>query len=66
VPRTSTFALTNVTLPFTLQLAKHGAVEAFKRNPHLKNGVNTYRGKVTYKAVAEDQALEYTPIDEFL
>ena len=66
VPRTSTFALTNVTLPFALQLAKHGAVEAFKRDPHLKNGVNTYKGKVTYKAVAEDQGLEYTPIDEFL
>ena len=66
VPRTSTFALTNVTLPFALRLAKHGSVEAFKRDPHLKNGVNTYNGKVTYKAVAEDQALAYTPIDELL
>ena len=66
VPRTSTFALTNVTLPFALQLAKHGAVEAFKRNPHLKNGVNTYNGKVTYKAVAEDQELPYTPIDDLI
>ena len=66
VPRTSTFALTNVTLPFALRLAKHGSVEAFKRDWHLKNGVNTYNGKVTYKAVAEDQALAYTPIDELL
>ncbi len=66
VPRTSTFALTNVTLPFALQLAKHGAVEAFKRDRHLKNGVNTYKGKVSYKAVAEDQGLEYAPIDELL
>ncbi len=66
VPRTSTFALTNVTLPFALQLAKHGAVEAFKRDPHLKNGVNTYKGKVAYKAVAEDQGLEYAPIDGLL
>jgi alanine dehydrogenase len=66
VPRTSTFALTNVTLPFALQLAKRGAVEAFKRDPHLKNGVNTYKGKVTYKAVAEDQGLEYAPVEGLL
>jgi alanine dehydrogenase len=66
VPRTSTFGLTNATLPFALQLAKHGAVEAFKRNPHLKNGANTYKGKVTYKAVAEDQGLEYAPIDDLI
>ncbi|HKS41183.1 MAG TPA: alanine dehydrogenase [Blastocatellia bacterium] len=66
VPRTSTFALTNVTLPFALKLAKHGAVEAFKRNQHLKNGVNTYKGKMVYKAVADDQGLEYAPIDGLL
>ncbi|MGA9768142.1 MAG: alanine dehydrogenase [Blastocatellia bacterium] len=66
VPRTSTFALTNVTLPFALQLAKHGAIEAFKRDPHLKHGVNTYKGKVAYKAVAEDQGLEYAPIDSLI
>jgi alanine dehydrogenase len=66
VPRTSTFGLTNATLPFALQLAKYGAVEAFKRNAHLKNGVNTYKGKMTYKAVAEDQNLEYAPIDELI
>jgi alanine dehydrogenase len=66
VPRTSTFALTNVTLPFALQLAKHGAIEAFKRDPHLKNGVNTYKGKVTYKAVADDQGLDYMSIDQLI
>jgi alanine dehydrogenase len=66
VPRTSTFALTNVTLPFTAQLAKHGAVEAVKRNQHLKNGVNTYKGKVVYQAVAVDQDLEYSSIDTLL
>jgi alanine dehydrogenase len=66
VPRTATFALTNVTWPFALQLANYGAVEAFKRNPHLKNGVNTYKGKVTYKAVADDQGLDYTPIDQLI
>src|ERR1044071_2439648 len=66
VPRTSTFALTNVTLPFALQIAKHGAVEAIKRDRHLKNGVNTFKGKVTYEAVAVDQGLEYAEIDKLI
>jgi alanine dehydrogenase len=66
VPRTSTFGLTNVTLPFALKLAKNGAEEAFKRDPHLKNGANTYKGKVVYEAVAQDQGLPYTPIDELI
>jgi alanine dehydrogenase len=66
VPRTSTFALTNATLPFALKLTKHGFVEAIKRDRHLKNGVNTYKGKVTYEAVAVDQGLEYAPIDKLI
>jgi alanine dehydrogenase len=66
VPRTSTFALTNVTLPFVLKLAKHGAVEAIRSDPHLKKGVNTYQGKITYEAVAMDQELDYTPMDTLL
>lgn len=66
VPRTSTFALTNVTLPFALKLANQGVVEAIRNDPHLKNGVNTYKGKVVYPAVAHDQGLEYTPMDELL
>ena len=63
VPRTSTFALTNATLPLALRLAKYGAIDAIKKDPHLKHGVNTYKGKVTYQAVADGQGLEYTPID---
>ena len=66
VPRTSTFALTNATLPFALKLAGYGAVEAFKRDPHLKSGANTYKGKVTYQAVAQAQGLGYVPIDELI
>lgn len=66
VPRTSTFALTNATLPFALNLAKYGVIDAIKRNSHLKNGVNTYKGKVTYEAVAVDQELEYSPIDSLI
>jgi len=66
VPRTSTFALTNVTLPFALKLAERGLEEAAKRDPNLKNGINTYKGNVTYRAIAEDQDLAYTPIDDLL
>lgn len=59
VPRTSTLALTGATLPFALKLAKMGAVEACKADPALMKGLNTYNGKVTFKAVAEAQGLEY-------
>ncbi|KIL37075.1 alanine dehydrogenase [Gordoniibacillus kamchatkensis] len=53
VPRTSTFALTNVTLPYALELANKGFERAVKENGPLKLGVNTYRGGVTHPAVAE-------------
>ena len=66
VPRTSTFALTNATLPLCLALAKYGVIEAIRRDPHLKRGLNTYKGKVTYQAVAENQGLEYSPIDNLI
>ena len=52
VARTSTFALNNATLPFTLALAEQGAEEAMKANPHLRAGLNVYKGTLTYKAVA--------------
>ena len=66
VPRTSTFALTNATLPYALRLANRGFVEAIGSDPGLKLGVNTYAGKLTYEAVAESQGLDYTPLDEVL
>jgi alanine dehydrogenase len=66
VPRTSTFALTNATLPYALKLANRGFIEAIASDPGLKEGVNTYAGKITYEAVALSQGLEYTPIDEIL
>jgi alanine dehydrogenase len=66
VPRTSTFALTNATLPYALKLANKGFVEAINSDPGLKEGVNTYAGYVTYEAVARDQGLEYKSIDELL
>ena len=54
VPRTSTFALNNATLPFTLALATQGCKAALEANAHLRNGLNVARGKVTYAAVARD------------
>jgi alanine dehydrogenase len=53
VPRTSTFALTNATLPYTLELAARGVAEAARANPALARGVNVWRGTVTHAAVAE-------------
>jgi alanine dehydrogenase len=66
VPRTSTFALTNATLPYALDLANKGFERAIAEDAGLKEGVNTYAGKLTYEAVAIDQKLEYTPLDSIL
>ena len=63
VPRTSTFALTNATLPYALKLANKGFFEAIRNDPGLKEGVNTYAGHCTYKAVADAQGLSYTNVD---
>ncbi|MFC3627744.1 alanine dehydrogenase [Vogesella amnigena] len=59
VARTSTMALTNATLPYALELAGKGWAEALIANPHLRNGLNVCRGKVTYAAVARDLGYEY-------
>ena len=59
VPRTSTLALTGATLPYAVKIANLGAEEACRRDPALMKGLNTYRGHVTYKAVADDQGLPY-------
>ncbi len=60
VPRTSTFALTNQTLPYAMKLAEKG-VAALREDPALLKGLNTYHGKLTYAAVAEAFGLPYTP-----
>jgi len=59
VARTSARALNNATLPFVLELADKGYVQALKENPHLLNGLNIHKGHVTYEAVAHDLGLEY-------
>ncbi|MDQ0214645.1 alanine dehydrogenase [Oikeobacillus pervagus] len=66
VPRTSTMALTNVTIPYALQIANKGFVKAIQENQPLKLGVNTYKGQVTYEAVAKDLGYNYSSVDELL
>lgn len=66
VPRTSTFALTNVTLPFVKALANRGWREALSRDRHLANGLNVHGGHVIYEAVARDLGYEYRSADEVL
>jgi alanine dehydrogenase len=66
VPRTSTLALTNATLPYAKQIANKGWKQALKDNPALKKGLNIVDGKVTYPAVAEAFGLPFTPPDSYL
>ena len=66
VPRTSTYALSNATLPYALKLANMGLKDAVKADHTLAPGVNTYEGHVTYDAVAEAFGIEYSPLDKVL
>lgn len=66
VPRTSTLALNNVTLPYGLALADKGYKAALLDNPHFRNGLNVHHGKVTYKAVADDLGHAYSDPMEVL
>jgi len=66
VPRTSTYALGNATLPFVLALADAGWQKALSADPHLRNGLNLARGKVTHPAVAQALGLEYTSPESLL
>ncbi len=62
VPNTSTLALTNATFPYVMKLAKLGAKAAILEDAGIAEGVNTYEGHLTYKAVAENQGREFTSI----
>jgi alanine dehydrogenase len=64
VPITSTFALTNVTLPYVEAIAELGVRDAIARDPALALGVNVIDGKVTYEAVADAHGLDHSPLDE--
>lgn len=66
VSRTSTLALTNNTLPYIIQLADKGFIQAVKENKALATGVNTHNGVLTYEQVAIDQEKEFTPLTELI
>jgi alanine dehydrogenase len=62
VPNTSTLALTNATFPYVMRLAQHGAQAAIKADTGTAEGVNTYNGILTYRAVADSQSKQWKPI----
>ncbi len=64
VPRTATVGLTNVTVPYAIQIAQKGVEKAIEDIAPIKTGVNVIAGKVTNKAVADDLGYEYVPVDE--
>jgi len=66
VPRTSTYALSNATLPYVTKLVEEGFLGAVRKDPALARGVNVYEGRVTYQAVAEALNLEYTPLESMI
>lgn len=66
VPRTSTIALTNATLKYALDIANKGAEKAVQDDASLAKGVNTYKGQVTYEAVAKDLGHKFVPLKELL
>lgn len=66
VPNTSTYALTNATLPYIVELANRGWVEALRRDPALAKGLNTHDGKVIYREVAEAHGLEHVELESLL
>lgn len=66
VAKTSTFALTNATLPYAVEIADKGWLRAMQENQEIRLGANVIYGKVTYKGVAEAFDMPYTPIDELI
>ena len=66
VPRTSTFALTNETLPFIKSLANRGWQSALKNDQHLKNGLNVHEGSINFAAVADELGYSYKSPDEII
>jgi alanine dehydrogenase len=66
LPRTSSMALTNATLPYALAIADNGWQQAMQKNPEIKLGANVIKGRVTYKGVADALDCEYSSIDTLL
>ena len=66
VPKTSTIALTNATLPYAIEIANNGWQRAFDSNPEIRLGANVVNGKVTYQGVAEAFNLKYVPVESLI
>ena len=66
VPKTSTLALTNATLPYALEIADKGWVRSFKENIEIRLGANVVRGKATCKGVADAFGIDYIPVDTLI
>ena len=66
VPKTSTIALTNATLPYAVEIANKGWENAIIENPEINCGANMVKGTITHKAVAEVFRLEYVPVDQVI
>jgi len=66
VPYTSTYALTNATLAYGLEIADKGVLTSIKENPALAKGLNTYQGKITHEGVANAFGLRSTPVEEVI
>jgi alanine dehydrogenase len=66
VPHTSTYALTNATLPYVMSLAELGVEESIRDDPAVARGVNTYKGSLVYEPVAEAHGLEWIPVDKLV
>jgi alanine dehydrogenase len=66
VPRTATIALTNVTIPYAVQIASKGVIQAIKESEAIKTGVNVMNGNITFKAVAQDLGYDYVPVDDVI
>lgn len=66
VPRTATIALTNVTIPYAVQIASKGVIQAIKESEAIKTGVNVMNGNITFKAVAHDLGYDYVPVDDVI
>ena len=62
VSRTSTYALTNVTLRYALEIANRGPEEAGRLSPAIKKGFNTYQGEIVHEAVAQAHGLKFFPL----
>ncbi|MEQ8164405.1 MAG: alanine dehydrogenase, partial [Smithellaceae bacterium] len=66
VPRTSTYALNNVTVPYALKIVRSGLREALRTDSALVRGINTFQGSLTSRPVAEAHFMQYVPLAELI